>query len=96
MPDGAYVSGGLKVKVKEGKALLGNGTIAGSTISLFDAMVNAIKFGVPAEQAVNSATYLPAKSVGMEHVAGSIAVGRTADFLVVSKEWKLESGLKGE
>ena len=90
LEDGEYVSGGLKVLVKNGKAALADGTIAGSTVSLFDAMVNAIRFGVPAEQAVNSATYLPAKSVGMEHVAGSIAVGRNAEFLVVDKEWKLD------
>lgn len=90
MSDGEYSSGGMPVYVKEGKAMLEDGTIAGSTISLFDTMVNAIRFGVPAEQAVNSATYLPAKSVGMENVVGSIAVGRTADFLVTDKEWRLE------
>lgn len=89
MPDGEYESGGLKVTVTDGRAVLADGTIAGSNISLFDAMVNAIRFGVPAEQAVNSATYLPAKSIGMEHVVGSIAVGRKADFLVVDKEWKM-------
>jgi len=86
MPDGEYKSGGLKVTVKDGKAVLEDGTIAGSTVSLFDAMVKAIRFGVPAEQAVNSATHLAAKSVGMEHVAGTIAVGRRAAFLVVDKE----------
>lgn len=88
--EGEYQSGGLKVVIKDGKATLADGTIAGSAISLFDAMANAIRFGVPAEQAVNSATYLAAKSVGMEDVAGSIAVGRTADFLVVDKEWKCQ------
>lgn len=89
MPEGEYVSGGMRVKVKNGKAMLKDGVIAGSTISLYDAMVNAIRFGVPAEVAVNSATYLPAKSVGMEQVVGSIALGRVADFLVVDKEWRL-------
>lgn len=90
MPEGTYVSGGLTVTLQEGKAVLADGTIAGSSISLFDAMVTAIKFGVPAEQAVNSATYLAAKSVHMEQVAGSIAVGRRAEYLVVDKEWNIE------
>ena len=90
MPDGEYESGGLTVVVKDGKAVLPDGTIAGSVISLFDAMTNAIRFGVPAEQAINSATYLPAKSVGAEQIAGSIAVGRKAEFLVVDREWNLE------
>lgn len=90
MPEGEYESGGLKVMVRDGKAVLENGTLAGSAISLFDAMVKAIKFGIPAELAVNSATYLAAKSVGMEEETGSIAIGRRAEFLVVDKEWKLE------
>lgn len=94
LPDGEHVSGGLRVTLKNGKAVLDDGTIAGSAISLFDSMVNAIKFGVPAELAVNSATYLAAKSVGMEDAAGSIAVGRKADYLVTDKEWKLEKQYK--
>lgn len=85
MPDGEYTSGGLNVVSKAGKAVLADGTIAGSAVSLFDCMVNTIKFGVPAEYAINSATYLAAKSIGMENVAGSIAKGRRADFLVVNK-----------
>ena len=94
MPEGECRSGGQKVLVKDGKATLEDGTIAGSAISLFEAMVNAIRFGVPAEAAVNSATYLPAKSVGMEDVAGRIAVGRWADYVVVDKDWKLEQVVK--
>ena len=90
LPDGEYESGGLKVTLQNGKAVLGDGTIAGSSVSLFDCMVNAIKFGVPAEAAVNSATYLAAKSVGMEAEAGCIAVGRKAECLIVDKEWNLE------
>ena len=88
MSDGEYESGGMKVTVAGGKAVLADGTIAGSAISLFDSLVNAIKFGVTAEAAVNSATCLPAKAMGMENIAGSIAVGRKAEFLVVDKEWK--------
>ena len=90
LSDGAYELGGLPVYVKEGQARQADGTLAGSTISLYDAMVNCIRFGIPAEAAVYSATYLPAKSVGLEHVVGSIDKGRTADFLVVSEEWQLE------
>lgn len=91
MPEGMYVSGGVPVRVRDGKAVLEDGTIAGSTISLFEAMVCAINFGIPAVQAVQSATYLPAKSIGMEEVAGSIAPGRKADFLIVNEAWQLEN-----
>ncbi len=90
LPDGQYELGGLPVFVKDGKATQEDGTIAGSTTNVFDAMVNVIHFGVPVEQAVNSASYLPAKSVGLEDVTGSIKAERNADFLVVDKDWNLE------
>ena len=83
MEDGEYQSGGLNVTLKDGKAVLADGTIAGSAVSLQDCLRNAIKFGVSVEQAVNSATYLAAKAVGMEDVVGSIGVGRNADFLLL-------------
>lgn len=83
LPSGEYESGGVKVMLQNGKAVLADGTIAGSAVSLRECLRNAIKFGVPVEQAVNSATYLAAKSVGMEDVVGSIGVGRNADFLLL-------------
>jgi len=39
---------------------------------------------------VLSASYLPAKSIGMETVAGSIGINRNADFLIADKDWNLE------
>lgn len=90
LPDGEYELGGLTVYVENGKATQADGTIAGSTTNVFDAMVNVIRFGVPAEAAVQSASYLPAKSVGLEDQVGSIGFNRAADFLIVSKEWELE------
>lgn len=83
MRDGEYESGGFNVTLKDGRAVLADGTIAGSAVSLQDCLINAIKFGIPAEQAVNSATYLAAKSIGMEGVTGSIGVGRNADFVLL-------------
>jgi N-acetylglucosamine-6-phosphate deacetylase len=90
LSDGEYELGGIKVYVKDGKATQADGTIAGSTISVYDAVVNAIRFGIPEEQAVLSATYLPAKSVGLENEVGSIECGRMADFIVVDADWNLE------
>jgi len=83
LPSGEYESGGGKVILQNGKAMLADGTIAGSAVSLQECLINAIKFGIPVEQAVNSATYLAAKSIGMEGVTGSIGVGRNADFLLL-------------
>ncbi len=89
LPDGEYGFGGSRVFVKDKKVTQADGTIAGSVISVYEAMVNAIRFGVPAEQAVLSAAYLPAKSVGMEQEAGSIEAGHKADFLIADENWRL-------
>lgn len=89
LPDGKYSLGGLDVFVNDGKATLENGTIAGSTTNVYTAMVNAVKFGIPAEQAVLSASCLPAKSIHMENEVGSIAEGLNADLLVVDNDWNL-------
>ena len=90
LSDGEYELGGIQVYVRDGKATQADGTIAGSTISVYAAMVNAIRFGVPAEQAILSASYYPAKSIGMENEVGSIECGRAADFLIVDEAWNLE------
>ncbi len=90
LPDGTYSLGGLTVFVKNGKATLADGTIAGSTTNVYAAMVQAIKFGIPTEQAVLSASRFPAESIGMEKEIGSIAEGMYADLLVADKDWTLQ------
>lgn len=89
LEDGEYMAGGLLVCVKNHRAYLQDGTLAGSTITLFDAVKKAVEFGVPLEVAVRSASYLPAKAVRMEEQVGSIACGRGADLLIVDKDLNL-------
>ncbi len=88
--DGQYVLGGLDVTVKDGKALLKDGTIAGSTCNLFEMLKRAISFGVPMEQAVLAATKHPAEAIGMANRVGQLAVGRPADLLLVNDTFDLE------
>ena len=48
--DGEYELGGTTVYVKDGKALLADGTIAASTTNIFAEFRNIISFGVPVRQ----------------------------------------------
>ena len=60
-------------------ALADDGAIAGSTLSLYDGMLNYIKFaGVSFADAVDAATINPARMVGLDGEVGSIAVGKRA------------------
>lgn len=86
MPDGKYLLGGLDVTVENRKAFLADGTIAGSTITVYEGMCNAIRFGVPVELAIHAATAAPAGAVRRSATVGSIEVGRRADLLVLDRE----------
>lgn len=91
MPNGEYVLGGQTVQVKDRKATLSEGTIAGSATNLFDCMRLAISFGIAAETAVRAATYNPASVIRATDVIGSITAGKTADFVICNPDWSLDS-----
>ncbi len=85
-PDGTYTLGGQEVTVKKNKATLSDGTIAGSVTPLFQCMLTAISMGIPLETAVAAATVNPCRSIGMDHLYGSISPGKKAHFLLLDRE----------
>lgn len=89
MDDGTYDLGGQHVTVKEGRALLSNGTIAGSVTNLYDCMRKAVSFGVPLEEAIAAATMNPAKSIGIFENTGSLTPGKRADVILTDKNLNL-------
>ena len=87
LTDGAYTLGGQDVTVKNGRATLkGTDTLAGSSIHLLDGLRNAVAFGVPLEEAAAAATSVPARIAGLDRWAGSLAVGRMADLLLLDRD----------
>ncbi len=94
--DGQYAIAGMPVTVKDGKALLADGTIAGSTLNLFDGMKNFMAFtGCPLGVAIRAATIAPAKAAGIDAAVGSLAVGKNADFLLIDDALELVSSFVG-
>lgn len=94
MPDGEYALGGQPVTVRGHEARLKDGTIAGSATNLYDCMVNAIRFGVPAPQAITAASYNPARCIGISESQGSIRVGKSADLLIADQNYVLQKVMK--
>ena len=85
--DGESELGGQVVIVKNGEARLTNGTLAGSVLRMNRAIENMVKkVGVPFTQAVDYATINPAKNLKIDEEAGSIKVGKNADFAVIDGE----------
>ena len=90
MENGTYELGGQEVTVKDRKAVLKDGTLAGSATNLYGCMCKAVEFGIPLEQAIMAATANPARSIGIFDRVGSIRIGKQADLLLVSENLELK------
>ena len=89
LPDGEYALGGQKVYVRNGEARLGDGTLAGSVLTMPKALENLIHlFGIRPEDACAVCTRTPAASVG-EELAGKIAPGAPAVLTRWSRDWRM-------
>jgi len=85
MPDGNYKLGELDVRVVNGKCIIGEDTLAGSTLTLDRAVRNFAQFtGATIDDLSKLASRNPARMTGFEAEAGSLAVGRRADITVLS------------
>ncbi len=90
MPDGSYKLGELDVRVSGGRCLVGEDTLAGSTLTLDRALRNYVQFtGVPLAQALAAATRNPACMLGMERMAAVVKTGFPASFNVLSPQGEL-------
>lgn len=90
MENGTYELGGQEVTVQDRKAVLKDGTLAGSATNLYGCMCKAVEFGIPLEQAIMAATANPARSIGIFDRVGSIRIGKQADLLLVSENIELK------
>ena len=89
MPDGEYELGGQQVFLSGGVARLADGTIAGAACNLYEDMLNAVRFGIPREEAILAATIRPAREIGRDVEIGSIEAGKLADFVVCRRDLSL-------
>lgn len=98
MPDGNYTLGGQAVKVRGNRALLSDGTIAGSVTNLMECMkISVLNMRIPLEDAVKCAAVNPAKAIGIYDTYGSITPGKIANIVLLDKELNIKSViLKGQ
>lgn len=90
--DGEYTLGGQKVFVTGRKAVLEDGTIAGSVTNLFECMKRAVQdMHIRLEDAVAAATINPAKRIGIYDMVGSIENGKYADLVLMDKSLKIKA-----
>lgn len=87
LPDGTY---GRRI-MKDGIIRLsGTDTLAGSTLTSWQGLVNAMQFtGQTLEDVLPSFTSVPARQAGASHRKGALRTGLDADFILVSPQLKL-------
>ncbi|MDN7137183.1 N-acetylglucosamine-6-phosphate deacetylase [Pseudidiomarina sp. 1ASP75-14] len=64
-----------------------DGTLAGSCLTMIDAVRNTVQqCAVSLADAVEMASLTPARMLGLDHMLGSIEVGKQADFMLLDSE----------
>ena len=92
--DGSYSLGNLDVRVHEGTVRGPDGVLAGSVLTMDEAVRNLHALGVPFEEAIAAATTTPAGVLG-ETELGRIDVGLPADVVVLNEGLEIERVLVG-
>jgi N-acetylglucosamine-6-phosphate deacetylase len=89
--EGTYDLGGQEVIVTQGQAKLKNGTLAGSVLTMDQAVKNLVtKVGISLLNAVQMASYNPAKCLGIDDKKGSLELYKDADIVILNKNLETE------
>lgn len=98
MEDGDYDLGGLNVSIKNGEARLVDGSLAGSTLKLIDAVKFVYKnTELDLVDSWGLASYNPAKRLGLDHYYGSLKAGKTANIVSFDNDFSINRiWLKGD
>jgi N-acetylglucosamine-6-phosphate deacetylase len=95
MPDGAYRLGEIDVDVRGGVVRNKEGKLAGSALTLDQALRNIVALGVPLPDAVRMLTLNPARELGIEMQKGALVVGADADLILLDAELRISKVMIG-
>jgi N-acetylglucosamine-6-phosphate deacetylase len=87
--DGTYRFAGLEIEIREGVARGPSGALAGSTLTMVEAVRNLHALGASLADAVTAATEVPARVLRLPAV-GRLAVGLPADVVVLTDELEID------
>src|SRR3954467_7556050 len=87
--DGSYSLGNLDVHVHEGTVRGPDGVLAGSVLTMIEAVRNLLELDVPFGEAVEAATSTPARVLGDAEL-GRLDVGLPADVVVLTDNAEIE------
>lgn len=89
LPEGPSQLGGQDVMVKDGTARLPDGSLAGSVLTLDQALRNALQAGTPLLEAAALLSTNPARYLGLTD-RGALEAGKRADFVVLDSAFTVQ------
>ncbi len=75
---------------EEDRIVLEDGTLAGSCLTIAQAVQKAIAFGIPPDKALANASSIPAKVFGKENKWGKIAPGFVVDWVLLDHHFRVK------
>jgi len=98
LEDGEYELGGQKVIVKAGAARLESGVLAGSVLTLDQAVRNLMEITeISIPEIFKMVSLNPAKKLGLDHKLGKIKAGYQADLVLFDRNFEVEKTIiKGQ
>ena len=84
--DGEFDLWGEKISVTNGRTRNERGSIAGSVITMLDAVRNMLALGFSEAEVATMASTNPARLLGVDSIVGSIEPGKRADLVALDKQ----------
>ncbi|MFK3870759.1 N-acetylglucosamine-6-phosphate deacetylase [Pseudoalteromonas rhizosphaerae] len=92
LSDGEYKLGKMDVVVQQGVARTASGSLAGSTLTLEQAVKNMHQLGsVELREAINMASIVPAQFLNIASQVGSLAEGKHANFAILNSDFSIQA-----
>lgn len=93
--DGDYEIWGEKISVVNGKTQNERGSIAGSVITMLDAVRFMLKLGINETDVSKMASLNPARTLGIDKDYGSIEIGKRADLVAIDENGNVQMTIIG-
>ena len=91
---GSYSLGSVELQVEDGAVRAPEGMLAGSLLTMIEAVRNLHALGATLEEALEAAAAIPARALGLAE-AGRLDVGLPADIVVLDDNVEIESVFVG-
>lgn len=95
LPTGTHLTectfGGKKIYCHDGKCLGEDGTLAGSALTMIEAVKNTVTYlHIPLDEALRMATLYPATAIDVNDKFGSIEAGKIANLVIFNDQFELQ------